>query len=315
MKRFLGVDTSNYATSLAVYEAEAAGEIPNGRPAVMLKRFLPVKAGGLGLRQSDAVFHHTAALPGMLNELRDKAELKGLSAVGVSVRPRPVKGSYMPCFLVGQSVAAAVAAALDIPVVETSHQQGHIAAALYASGQPLLGRALVFHVSGGTTELLLADRLQVAGQLGGTLDLYAGQAVDRLGVRLGYSFPAGEQLSRLAAGCPEEIDPKVTVKGTSCCLSGLQNQCERLLAEGRAPAYAAKYCLTAIAKTLCRMLEAARAAHPQLPCICAGGVMGSEIIRSYMSGRVQGIFFVPGSFSSDNALGPALIAAAQRGGG
>ena len=45
--RTLGIDTSNYATSLAVYDS--AGGAP-----VMLKRFLPVKQGGLGLRQSDA---------------------------------------------------------------------------------------------------------------------------------------------------------------------------------------------------------------------------------------------------------------------
>ena len=63
MSRYtLGVDTSNYATSLAVFDT--AGEVVCAK-----KRFLPVKAGQLGLRQSDALFHHTAALPEMLQEL------------------------------------------------------------------------------------------------------------------------------------------------------------------------------------------------------------------------------------------------------
>ena len=124
----LGIDTSNYATSLAVYDTEGQTS------PVMLKRFLPVRAGALGLRQSDALFHHTAALPELFEELKKKTNLKELSAVGVSVKPRPVEGSYMPCFLVGRAAACAIGAATGIPVVETSHQQGHIAAALYAAG-------------------------------------------------------------------------------------------------------------------------------------------------------------------------------------
>ena len=304
MSTFLGIDTSNYATSLAVYNA-ASGRVP-----VMLKRFLPVREGALGLRQSDAVFHHTAALPEMIDELKSKTDCRELSAVGVSVKPRPVEGSYMPCFLVGRAIGSAVSAALGIPLVETTHQQGHIAAALYAAGGDLYEkRALVFHISGGTTELLLVERLQVLRVVGASQDLYAGQAVDRLGVKLGYSFPAGAEVSRLAASCAEQPDPRVSVQGTNCSLSGLQNQCEKLLAEGRDPAYVSKYCLTAIAKTVTRMLQAAQAQEGRLPCVCAGGVMSSGIIRDHVTARVPGVRFVPGEFSSDNAAGAAILAA------
>ena len=87
----LGIDTSNYATSLAVFHT--AGEVVCAK-----KRFLPVKEGQLGLRQSDALFHHTAALPEMLEELGREFDLTQISAVGVSQKPRPVEGSYMPCF-------------------------------------------------------------------------------------------------------------------------------------------------------------------------------------------------------------------------
>ena len=87
----LGIDTSNYATSLAVFDT--AGEVVCAK-----KRFLPVKEGQLGLRQSDALFHHTAALPEMLKELSGEFDLTKISAVGVSEKPRPVEGSYMPCF-------------------------------------------------------------------------------------------------------------------------------------------------------------------------------------------------------------------------
>ena len=126
MSRYtLGVDTSNYATSLAVFDT--AGEVVCAK-----KRFLPVKAGQLGLRQSDALFHHTAALPEMLQELAQEFDLTKIDAVGVSQKPRPVEGSYMPCFLAGVSAATAFAAARDIPLIYTTHQQGHAAAALFA---------------------------------------------------------------------------------------------------------------------------------------------------------------------------------------
>ena len=134
--RTLGIDTSNYATSLAVFDTNA------GEVVCDCKRFLPVREGQLGLRQSDALFHHTAALPEMLAELGQKVNLTQIEAVGVSARPRPVDGSYMPCFLAGVSAATAFCTAKGIPLVQTTHQQGHIAAALYAAGQKRITRKL-----------------------------------------------------------------------------------------------------------------------------------------------------------------------------
>lgn len=300
----LGLDTSNYATSLAVYDTVTA-QFP-----VMQKQFLPVKPGQLGLRQSDAVFHHTTALPLLMEQLSEQVNLKELSAVGVSVKPRSAEGSYMPCFLAGRSVAVALHVALGIPLYETTHQQGHIAAALYAAGGDLYGsRVFVFHISGGTTDLLLVDKLQVEKTVGSSQDLYAGQAVDRLGVLLGFGFPAGEAVSALAATCGEPVTPKVSVKGADCSLSGLQNQCETLLRQGKTPAYTAKYCLLCVAETVVRMLQFAQGQYPGLPCVCAGGVMSSDLIQNYVTAKLPGVRFVPGKFSSDNAAGVALLAA------
>ncbi|MDD4851402.1 MAG: glycoprotease, partial [Gemmiger sp.] len=288
----LGFDTSNYATSLAVFDT-VAGEV-----VCDSKRFLPVKAGQLGLRQSDALFHHTAALPALLGELGSHAPVAAVGAVGVSARPRPVEGSYMPCFLAGISAATAFATARGLPLCQTTHQQGHIAAALYATGvRSLFDRpALVFHVSGGTTDLLRCHGPGEIRCLGTSNDLYAGQAVDRLGVRLGLPFPAGVGVSRLAAALPanpgsdaEEMPrPRVSVKGTMCSLSGLENQCNALLESGKSPACVCRYCLTVIAETLCRMARAALAGEPGLPIVFAGGVMSSAIIRASVTARLPG---------------------------
>lgn len=302
----LGIDTSNYATSLAVYDS--AGEV-----VCDIKRFLPVKEGQLGLRQSDALFHHTVALPQMMEELGKKCDLTKIAAVGVSEKPRPVTGSYMPCFLAGVSAATAISQVHGVPLIRTTHQQGHAAAALYATHKPELfeQEVILFHISGGTTDLLLCDRVQNISTLGTSSDLYAGQAVDRIGVKLGFGFPAGVEVSRLAAQCDEPIKPKASVKGMNCSLSGLENQCTALLAAGKSPEYVCKYCLLCVAETVVKMTRAALAEYPGLPVVCAGGVMSSDIIREYVTKRLPQVHFVPGKYSSDNAIGVAVLTARE----
>ena len=219
----LGIDTSNYATYLAVFDTNA------GEVVCDCKKFLPVKAGQMGLRQSDALFHHINALPQLLQEMAERADFSQIGAVGVSARPRPVDGSYMPCFLAGVNAATGISLARKIPLVQTTHQQGHIAAALFATGNRDLFTedTLVFHVSGGTTDLLLCHGADQIVPFGTSSDLYAGQAVDRLGVKLGYPFPAGSYVSEQAALCTEKVRPKVSVRGMECSLSGLENQCAK----------------------------------------------------------------------------------------
>lgn len=143
----LGIDTSNYTTSAAVLDGEALTQ---------QKQLLEVRPGERGLRQSDALFQHTRNLPLLFDKL---PPMDGVTAVGVSTRPRNVEGSYMPCFLAGISAATAAAKAAGCPLYTTSHQVGHILAALYGAGALEMIRApfVAFHVSGGTTEALLVE--------------------------------------------------------------------------------------------------------------------------------------------------------------
>ena len=302
----LGFDTSNYTTSVAAFD---------GVGGKNCSRLLDVKPGELGLRQSDALFAHIKRLPELVDALCASVNIGNVTAIGVSTRPRAVEGSYMPCFLAGWSQASCLAKILNVPLYEFSHQQGHIAAALFATGERELFEQenLVFHVSGGTTDLLLCQGAERITPLGTSQDLYAGQAVDRLGVKLGYPFPAGVYVSEQAAQCTEKVHPKVSVKGVNCSLSGLENQYTKLLAEGKDPAYVCKYCLICVAETLTRMARAALEGHPGLPVVFAGGVMSSDLIRTYVSARVPGARFVPGKFASDNAIGVSILAAREQG--
>ena len=165
--KLLGIDTSNYTTSCAWYDTDTDRIIQK-------KQLLPVAEGQAGLRQSDAVFHHTRQLPQMISQLAEALQGTPLKpdAIGVSVSPRPEEGSYMPCFEAGRSSAEQLGAVLKVPVRCFSHQEGHIEAALYSAGvRETIGETFAaFHVSGGTTELLRVRSGSIE-KLGGTLDI------------------------------------------------------------------------------------------------------------------------------------------------
>lgn len=302
MALYLGIDTSNYTTSAALYDGDT-GEI------TQQKQPIPVKEGAVGQRQSDAVFAHVKQLGGLLGHLlRDAGTV---AAVGVSVTPRDEAGSYMPCFLAGEMAAASIAAATRIPRYPFSHQAGHVAAALYGSERiDLLRREfLAFHVSGGTTQCLYVsprENIFSIEMVSQSLDLHAGQVVDRVGAMLGLSFPAGPELERLAARSEQDYSPKPAMKGADCCLSGLENLCRKLLADGGEAPDVAKFCLCYLRETLLAMTGAALERHPGLPLVYAGGVMSNRFLRKAIQSRYGGSF-APPAYSADNAAGIALL--------
>lgn len=305
MSFFLGIDTSNYTTSTAVFDS-------NTGKFFQQKKLLPVKPGELGLRQSDAVFHHTAQLHLLFSELVKDIDYKDIAAIGASSRPRPVDGSYMPCFTVGENTAKILSSALKVPLYTFSHQEGHIAAALYDSKSENLftEKFLAFHVSGGTTEAVIAKgngygfSLDLAAK---SLDLNAGQAIDRVGLMLGLRFPCGAELEKLALKNTKKISVRPTLKECDCCLSGLENICRRLLENNESKEYIAAYCIEYIRKTLSLMTDKLLLKYGTMPVLYAGGVMSDSIIQNSFKEKYNAAFAQP-SLSSDNAVGIAYLA-------
>lgn len=294
-KFFLGIDTSNYTTSAAL--------VRDGQVLLNVKRPVRVKEGDHGVRQSDAVFSHVRSLPEVLSEIG----AQNLTAVGVSTRPRDAEGSYMPCFLSGKAAAVGIASLGGLPLYEVSHQWGHLMAALYGAGKTdLYGKDfLAFHVSGGTTELLRVRGQQVE-LVGGTLDLNAGQVIDRIGVKLGIPFPAGKGLEEIAIPFAE-TDCWSHVKGLDCNLSGLENKADAMIAAGAPREKIAAYVLKSICRTLEKLTENAFAEFGKQPVVYAGGVMSNRLIKEVLQKRFRG-HFAPPEFSADNAAGVALLA-------
>ena len=297
----IGFDTSNYTTSVAVFDG-IGGE--------NCSKLLPVKAGELGLRQSDAVFHHTKSLPELSDRLFSHFDASTVTAVGVSTRPRAVEGSYMPCFLVGYSHAKMLASVLGVPLFECSHQQGHVAASLWSAEQmELMDQPhLAWHLSGGTTELLFVkpDRWNVScTRIGGTTDISAGQLIDRTGQLLGLPFPAGKHLDQLSQKAQKKDCFKVKCPEMEFSLSGMQNKLQQYYAVCNDPAETAGYALRCIAQAVFCATENALKIHPGLPVVFSGGVASNSLLRSVME-PLAPVFAQP-QYSTDNAMGVAVL--------
>ena len=297
---YIGFDTSNYTTSIATYD---------GKTVRQAKQVLTVKQGERGLRQSDAVFQHTVNMPRLCEEL----ELDVPKAVGVSTRPRNVDGSYMPCFLVGENVATVLSSVNNVPMYKTSHQVGHILAALYSAEKLELinQRFIAFHLSGGTTEALIVEpddeEIIKATVVAQSTDLKAGQAVDRTGVMLGMTFPCGKELDALSQKSEKNYKIKPTMLDGDCSLSGVENKARNMIDKGEPAEDVAKFVLTYIAETVSSMLGGVVGKYGDLPVVFSGGVASNSLLRKIINERYNA-YFAESEFSLDNAAGTAIYA-------
>ena len=304
---FLGVDTSNYTTSVSCVSTEG----------IVFERrtMLSVPLGERGLRQSDAVFQHVRNLPKLIEPMMQEIDRGAVRAVAVSSKPTAAEESYMPVFLAGKLAAVAIASSLGVPLYETTHQAGHIRAALLGQ-ETLMSESpfLAVHLSGGTTDLLLVRRedglLGEITRIGGCEDLHAGQFVDRVGVRLGLPFPSGVSLEALARTADDHsIKLPSSVKGLSCSFSGQETQCQRLVEDGADKNAVAYAVYDGMARTFAKLLTNAFAETGCKTALLSGGVSGSLLLRELLQQRLQHkLFYAQSGLSSDNAVGTALLA-------
>ena len=298
----IGIDTSNYTTSIAFFD---------GTGGENCSRLLPVKQGELGLRQSDAVFAHIKSLPELSGRLFSHVQGKEITAVGVSTRPRAVEGSYMPCFMVGYSHAKLISDMLGVPLVEVSHQQGHVAASLWSAGKlELMDEPhLAWHLSGGTTELLLVEpegKNVRCTKIGGTTDISAGQLIDRTGQLLQLPFPSGKHLDVLSKDAKRKDIFRVKCANMSFSLSGVQNKVQQFHASCCDSTETAAYALRCVAKAVYLATEQALKEYPGLRVVFSGGVASNSMLREEIA-PLDPIFSQP-QYSTDNAMGVAVLA-------
>lgn len=316
---YLGIDTSNYKTSIAVADAD-------NNTVFEKSEYLEVPQGSRGLRQSEAFFRHSNRLPEYIEEMSQSVDVSAIRAAGVSSRPRRVEGSYMPCFLAGVNAAREISSVLGIPLHEFSHQEGHAAAIIESSTDTCIKKSVLFHLSGGTTEFLVCEpdengyRMEICG---GTKDISAGQLIDRAGVAMGYPFPSGAYLDDLAEayyaanGRVKSCLPRLKTTDGEFNLSGTETQVMRMIEASDAEEYPqlAYSIFERIAELLASSAVNSAASAGTDTLYMAGGVSASSFIRKSIAehlaslhGTKPEVIFGDPVLSGDNAVGTARLA-------
>lgn len=303
----LGIDTSNYTTSVAIVDFEGSMIYQN-------RILLDVKMGERGLRQSDALFQHVKNMPLLLNALENSHRAHPIKAVVVSNKPRPLADSYMPVFLAGVSFGETIAKLLGINCYTTSHQENHLEAALWSLQKTFDEPFLAVHISGGTTEILHVVPHSLGYNttiIGGSADISAGQLVDRVGVAMGFPFPAGKHLD--AAALQEKdlcSELPVSVKDGWINFSGVETKLLRML-QGHSEAYEpiAKALFLCIAKSLDKAIRYSCKQYNIKNVLLMGGVASSQVLRTALNGQQNHIqyYFAKQAFCTDHAIGTALL--------
>ncbi len=305
----LGIDTSNYTTSLAVIDHDY--NIVSDE-----RMILEVPKGSRGLRQSDAVFKHIQNIPVLSEKIFENIDRKFIKCVSVSSRPRPVEGSYMPAFVSGQAFAKTLSCALNCHYMTFSHQEGHIRAACLHSTLNLKDEAIVLHLSGGTTELLRVKENMGYDieKIGGTHDISFGQLIDRIGVDMGLPFPAGKHLDEMAMGYqgPKTLFlKKIFINDTEINLSGIETQCLRCLNENIDQAALINELFSRISEVLKQLILNAVSKAKSTNILLVGGVSASQTIRRYLADHFKNrdinVYFSNPQLSTDNAVGIAAL--------
>ncbi|MBQ4515800.1 MAG: hypothetical protein II978_03315 [Clostridia bacterium] len=302
MAIYLGIDTSNYTTSVAAVDDD-------GVIVADERIILNVEQGKRGLRQSDALFLHIKNLPVLFDRIGSLGEI---SAVGVSTAPRRTEGSYMPVFLSGYACASAIAKTHGAKLFEFSHQEGHLRAGKLNLAQDVADRFYAVHLSGGTTEILdvKCDGARFISEIiGGTQDISAGQLVDRIGVKLGLSFPCGKELEKLANQSDSPLKFKLSTKDCFVSFSGVEAQAMRAADSGVLPCDLALSTLISISDTLSKAFKFVLAQYGTRPILLAGGVASNQLIRARLENEFGDlVLFSDPKYATDNAVGIALMA-------
>lgn len=303
----LGIDTSNYKTSVAI--VDNTGEV-----LFNSQELLTVKKGERGLRQSEALFQHVQKLPEVIEEaLKEDSIRENIGCVAVSTKPRPVEGSYMPVFTAGESCAKNLSTALNVPLYEYSHQEGHLEAIRYYSELASKDPIICFHFSGGTTEALLIDEANGVFEIvGGSKDLAYGQVLDRVGVSLGLEFPCGEAMDKIAMSSigRKNVLSKIKVNDGYVNLSGIETQAQRALEAETIPAVLIDDLFFKLSFSIMEMTMQLSTKYNIDNFIYAGGVSCSSYMRNFLAENLYkelNIVFGKPQLSSDNAIGIALL--------
>ncbi len=291
----------------------AAAVIKDGRTVLanVISSQVPIHRKFGGVVPEIASRHHIEqVLPVVEKALQDAGiTLKEVDHIGVTYGP-----GLVGALLVGVAAAKGLSFATGIPLVGVHHMEGHIFAN-FLSHPELEPPFLSLVVSGGHTMLVVVKDYETFEVLGQTRDDAAGEAFDKIARVMGYPYPGGPHIDRLAAkGNPEAIEfPKaLSEKGNlEFSFSGLKSAVLNYLNSEKQKGnpindadVAASFQKSVIDVLTEKTLEAATVSGCKIVTV-AGGVSANKGLQNALAAMCEreGLtFYRPGKIlSTDNA--------------
>lgn len=193
VKTVIGIETSCDETAVAVVQSD--GTILSN---LVLSQLEEHKAFG-GVVPEIAARAHLDHIDTLIKAALDDAKINfnGLDGVAATSGPGLIGG-----VMVGMMAGKAIAAAHDLPFMGVNHLEAHV----------LTGRLsdkvqfpfLVLLVSGGHTQILVAENVGVYKRWGTTIDDALGECFDKSAKLMGLPYPGGPNLEKMAANCSDK---------------------------------------------------------------------------------------------------------------
>ncbi len=303
----LGVETSCDETAAALVTADR--RVLAQRVRSQLTEHAPFG----GVVPEIAARAHVEALTLQIRSVMEEVSCRFTDLAGVAATTGP---GLIGGLMVGAVTAKAIASVHRLPFHAINHLEGHVLTPRLTDAVPF--PYLVLLVSGGHTQLVLAEGVGRYRRLGTTIDDAVGEAFDKVAKTLGLGYPGGPELERLAAtGDPRAFALPRPLKGQPGChfsFSGLKTAVVHALRG--APGNDVRADLAAsfqaaasesLAERTGRAIALARAAAPTLcTLVAAGGVAANKTVRARLAevAAENGLAFVapPQPLCGDNAV-------------
>lgn len=299
----VGIDTSAYTTSIAIIDSDF-NVLKN------LKYMLKVENGKKGLRQQEAVFQHIMNLSRYIEEAFSDIDNSLIETISCSNKPRNLEDSYMPVFLVSELIAKTMGSMLNITPSYFSHQEGHLGVVVDHLDKMKIEKFIGLHFSGGTSEILEIEMKNFKFDIkiiGGTLDISFGKFIDRIGVALGFDFPAGKYIEGLNASNQTILKQPISVKEGWFNLSGAETYLLNEIDRGVAKEEIACATEQIMEKTLLRALENIIEDKKQYIIFTGGVASNTRLRRSLLAKYGEYVIIPEKSLCTDNAVGLAKL--------
>ncbi len=292
----LGLEGTAHTISASVLDQEKIYSMES-------RTFKPEK-GGINPREA-ADFHFTNVVEVIQKAVHDSGfSLKDLELIGFS------RGPGLPPSLKITAVAArSLALRLNIPIVGVNHPLGHIEIGRRETGAQ---DPVMLYVSGGNTQIIAHKngRYRVLGE---TMDIGIGNMLDKIARDMGFPFPGGPEIEKLALNGSELLSLPYSVNGMDCAFSGIYTAARKLLSDGNSMENVAYTVQEYSFSMLVETLERAIFSSGKREILLAGGVARNNRLKemiTIMAGEAGiKVYETPYSYCMDNGamIGQAAI--------